>query len=327
MPVVRVLLAGVSSLLFCAAATCAAERSMQAAVRQPDGTLAVRTIPVPDPLAGQVRIKVRAAGVNPSDYGAIGMRNANIPPGFEVSGTIDALGPGVTGWSVGDEVICGGSGGGYAQYAVMPAVRLARKPRGISFIEAAGLPVAGETSYRSIIDDAKLAPGQRILIHGGAGGLGSAAVQIAHAQGAHVIATASSRNHQFLRGLGATEVIDYNSVRFEDHAKNLDVVYNTVDADASERSVGIVKRGGIIVSAVAAPSAARCEDAQIRCTRTVRDDVPTYGEILAKVVELVEAGKYKVNVDREFALADADQAWSISRQRHTRGKLIIVIPQ
>jgi NADPH:quinone reductase-like Zn-dependent oxidoreductase len=219
--------------------------------------------------------------------------------------------------------------GAYAQYVVAPVDRVAKKPAKISYEEAAGIPVVGETAYRALHEVAKLQKGQRILIHGGAGGVGSAGVQIAKAQGAYVIATASSRNHDFLRSIGADEVIDYNTVKFEERVKGVDVVLNTANLDTGVRSLtpGVLKQDGILVTVVQPTTAEQCAAAKVRCGRPDRTTGPSVTELLTKVGGLVDAGKYKVNVDQKFTLATAQDAWDLGRQKHTRGKLVIVVPQ
>lgn len=297
--------------------------TMQAAVYQ-GGRLTLETRDIPQAGANEVRIKVRAAGVNPVDYSALGARDGNIP-GFDVSGTIDAVGPGVTRFKVGDAVLARGRAG-YAQYAIAPVTTVSPKPARLSFEEAAGIPVVGETAYRALVEVAKLGPGQRLLVHGGAGGVGSAGVQIAKARGAYVIATASPRNHEFLRGIGASEVIDYNAVKFEEQLEELDAVLNTVDVATGVRSLGVLKPDGILVSVVPQPSAQQCQAANVRCARPDRSTGPSVAALLDKVGELVAAGQYRVNVDRTFALAQANEAWELAKQKHTRGKLIITMP-
>jgi NADPH:quinone reductase-like Zn-dependent oxidoreductase len=300
---------------FVGASTQAAE-NMRAAVLKGD-SLALSSVPKPEPAAGQVRIKVHAASINPVDW-----RNGARIPGRDVAGVIDALGSAVSQWKVGDPVIAILSGG-YAEFAIAGADAVARKPTDISFEEAAGLPVVGETAWRAIVTVADVKPGQRVLIHGGAGGVGSAAVQVAHARGAHVIATASTRNHDFLRSIGADEVIDYNTTRFEETVQPVDMVLNTVDPQTGARSIGIIKRGGILVSIVGEPDAKQCAEAQIRCAITGQST----GAMLKEVTALVEAGKYRAPVDQVFPLAQADQAWQLGRQRHTRGKLILKVSE
>ena len=302
-----------------------AAADMQAAVVS-GGKLVAQTKPIPEPAANEVRIKVRAAGVNPADHGFFSRRDGAVP-GFDVSGVVDAVGADVKDWKKGDAVIAMAPNGGYSQYVVAPIVRVARKSEKISFEEAAGIPVVGETSYRALMEDAQLKAGQRILIHGGAGGVGSAAVQIAKAQGAYVIATASPRNHEFLRSIGADEVIDYNTVRFEEKVKDLDVVLNTVDVETGARSLGVIKPNGVLVTVVAPTTAEACAAANVRCLRPNRNTGPTVAELLTKVDALIDAGKFRINVDKAIPLADAQQAWDLSKQKHTRGKLVIVVPQ
>jgi len=301
----------------------AAPDRMQAAEVGPDGALSVQTRPVPQPGADEVLVRVRAAGVNPVDWKSA-RRRSGMVPGTDVAGTIDSLGAGVTGWRVGEPVLgFARESGSYAEYAVIPVMSLARKPKSMTFEEAAGVPIAGETAWRSLHETAKIGKGQTILIHGAAGGVGSAAVQIAKAAGARVIGTASPDNHDFLRSLGVDQVIDYRSQRFEDVVRDVDFVFNTADAETAVRSVGIVKRGGTLVSITGAPSAAECAAAGIACARPSREAGPTNADMLAHVVELADRGKYKVHVDEVFSLADAGKAWEKSRAGHTRGKLVI----
>ena len=305
----------------------AAAADMQAATVT-NGKLAVQSKPIPEPAANEVRIKVRAAAVNPVDYGRFGSREGAVP-GFDASGVIDTVAPGVTGWKKGDEVIVMAPIGAYAQYVVAPVDRVAKKPAKISYEEASGIPVVGETAYRALHEVAKLQKGQRILIHGGAGGVGSAGVQIAKAQGAYVIATASPRNHDFLRSIGADEVIDYNTVKFEERVKGVDAVLNTANLETGVRSLtpGVLKPDGILVTVVQPTTAEQCAAAKVRCGRPDRTTGPSVTELLTKVGGLIDAGKYKVNVDQKFTLATAQEAWDLGRQKHTRGKLVIVVPQ
>jgi NADPH:quinone reductase-like Zn-dependent oxidoreductase len=309
----------------CAAsmASLAAPEKMQAVEVRVSGMLTVETRPVPRPGASEVLVRVRAAGVNPVDWKSASRRYGMVP-GTDVSGTIDSLGEGVTGWSVGEPVLgFARQSGSYAEYAVVPVDSLARKPKSMTFEEAAGVPIAAETAYRSLHETARIRKGQTILIHGAAGGVGSAAVQIAKAAGARVIGTASAGNEEFLRSLGVDQFVDYRTQRFEDVAKDVDLVLNTADAQTSARSVGVVKRGGVLVSVVAPAGAAQCAAAGIECLRPDRARGPSNAEMLSRVVELAEQGRFKVYVDEVFALADAGKAWEKSRTGHTRGKLII----
>jgi NADPH:quinone reductase-like Zn-dependent oxidoreductase len=308
-------------------ATLAAPEKMQAVEVRVSGALTVETRPVPRPGPGEVLIKVRAAGVNPVDWKAAA-RRLGMVPGIDVSGTIDTLGEGVTAWKVGDPVLgFARQSGSYAEYAVIPVDSLARKPKSLTFEQAAGVPIAGETAYRSLHETANLRKGQTVLIHGAAGGVGSAAVQIAKAAGARVIGTASANNQDFLRSLGVDQAIDYRSQKFEDVVKDVDLVLNTANADTTARSIGIVKKGGMLVSIVGPPDAAACAAAGIQCARPSRENGPSNADMLARVVELADQGKFKVHVDEVFSLADAGKAWDKSRTGHARGKLIIRVSE
>ncbi len=191
----------------------------------------------------------------------------------------------------------------------------------MSFEEAAGIPVVGETAWRAMVTVSNVQAGQRVLIHGGAGGVGSSAVQIAKARGAYVIATASPSHNALLHSLGADEIIDYHSVRFEDAVKNLDVVLNTVDADTTVRSIPVVKPGGVLVSVVGAPPAAQCAAANIRCSITGS----VTGEFLGALSDLTERKQFRVIIDQRLPLGDAAKAWELNRSGHTGGKIILEV--
>jgi NADPH:quinone reductase-like Zn-dependent oxidoreductase len=288
-----------------------------------DGGASVQSVPKPEPQAGQVRIKVRSASVNPVDWklAAHVAPGSELIPGKDVAGVIDATGPAAGAWKVGQQVIALVTNGAYAEYVVAPVSAVAPKPARLSFEEAAGIPVVGETAWRSMVTVADVHAGQRVLIHGGAGGVGSSAVQIAKARGAYVIATASPRHADLLRSLGADEVLDYNSVRFEDKVKDLDIVLNTVDADTGARSVGVLKPGGMLVSVVGQPPAGPCEAAKIRCAIPG----PVSGAMLGPLSELANSGKFRSVIDQRLPLADASKAWELSRAGHTGGKIILEV--
>lgn len=305
----------------------AAPEKMQAVEVGPGGALSVQTRPVPRPGEGEVLIKVRAAGVNPVDWKSAA-RRLGMVPGTDVSGTIDTLGEGVTGWKIGDQVLGFARGSGsYAEYAVIPVSSLARRPASMTFEQAAGVPIAAETAYRALHEAGRIERGQTVLIHGAAGGVGSAAVQIAKAAGARVIGTASPNNQEFLRSLGVDQPIDYRSQKFENLVKNVDLVLNTADAETTARSISVVRAGGTLVSIVGPPNPQACAAAKIRCVRPDRESGATNADMLARVVELADAGKFKVFVDSTYSLANTAKAWAKSREGHTRGKLIIVVSE
>jgi len=261
--------------------------------------------------------------VNPVDWkqAARAAPGGRLIPGRDLSGVIDAVGDAAGPWKVGDAVIAIATGGSYAEYAIAAVNAVAPKPRRLSFEEAAGMPVVGETAWRALVTIAEVRPGERVLVHGGAGGVGSSAVQVAKARSAYVIATASPAHDAFLRSLGVDEVIDYHKVGFEEKLKDIDVVLNTVDAETGARSIAIVRPGGILVSVAGAAPATQCEAAKIRCAVT---GIAT-GEMLAAVSELADQGKFRIHIDRRFPLADAAQALELNRQGHTGGKIILVV--
>jgi NADPH:quinone reductase-like Zn-dependent oxidoreductase len=301
-------------------AALAAAGTMRAGVIT-DGAVKIESMPIPEPGQGQVRVKVRAVSVNPVDWkiAARAAPGSKQIAGRDMAGVIDAAGEGAGPWKVGDEIIGIAQGGSYAEYVLASTKAIAHKPKKMSFDESAGLPIVAETAYRAIITVADTQKGQRVLIHGGAGGVGSQAVQIAKARGAYVIATASARNHDFLRSLGADETIDYTAARFEDKVKNVDVVVNTADADTNARSVAVVKPGGILVSIVGPPPADACTAAKIRCAVTGSVN----GEMLPKVVELADEGKLKISIEKRMPMSEAAKAWEMNRAGHTRGKIIL----
>ena len=305
--------------------------TMQAIVVM-DGRAQLQTVPRPNPRAAQVRIKVRAAGVNPADWKRAQREpNSGRIPGWDVSGVIDTVGPSVRGWKVGDAVIGYLEGyGGYAQYAVVPVEHIARKPDRLSFNQAAGIPLVAATAWRALIDEAQLRAGQTVLIQGAAGGVGSAAVQIAAARGAaRIIGTASMQNDRFLRSIGATETIDYHTADFEKQIRGLDVVLNTVNPATAALSVQMLRPGGVLLSTAGPVPVEQCAAAHVRCVPIqILDEIGTpKNQSLAEVGKLADQGKYTVNIDATFPLAEATKAWELNRAGHTVGKIILIVPQ
>jgi NADPH:quinone reductase-like Zn-dependent oxidoreductase len=288
-----------------------------------NGNISIKDVPRPEsPAAGQVCVRVHAVSVNPVDWkrASAAAASGSVTPGRDFAGVIDAVGPSVAPWKVGDAVI-GVDSKSYAEYVLVPASAIAAKPARMSFAEAAGLGVAAETAYRAMVTVGDVQKGQKVLIHGGAGGVGSAAVQIAKARGAHVVATASARNQDFLKSLGADEVIDYQTTRVEDRVRDADLMLNTVTAEDNVRLVGVLRKGGLLVSIVGPPPAERCAAAGIRCAVTGSAN----GQVLAGVAELVNAGQLRVIVAQRMPLAEVAKAWEESRARHVRGKIILEV--
>jgi len=288
--------------------------------------------PKPSPGPGEVLVRVHAAGVNPADWKVReGYFEAMIPHalplilGWDVSGTIEAVGDGVTEWAVGDVIWANldiARDGAYAEYVVARAEILARKPDGLSHVEAASLPVAALTAWQSLFEVGGLQAGQTVLIHAAAGGVGSVAVQLAHAHGVHVIGTASARNHDYLQDLGADDLIDYNAARFEDVAKNVDVVLDTMGGETQARSWGVLKPGGILVSLVGPPDADAAKAHNVRAAFwSARSDARD----LDKIAAFLSEGKLKPTLGATFPLADARRAHEQSESGHTRGKIVLEV--
>jgi NADPH:quinone reductase-like Zn-dependent oxidoreductase len=294
--------------------------------------LVYEEVPRPSPGTGEVLIRVHAAGINPVDWkireGYLKqMREYTLPliPGWDVSGVVEALGVGVIELEQGEEVFSRpdiSRDGAYAEYIVVREAEVTPKPMSIGHVQAAAIPLAALTAWQSLFDAARLSRGQRVLIHAAAGGVGSFAVQLANWKGAHVIASASARNHDFLRQLGAAETIDYQTVRFEDVAKDVDVVYDTMGGDTQQRSWKVLKKGGILVSIVSPPSK---ELAAAHGVRAEYVFVQPNAQQLAEIARLVDFGKIKPVVETVLPLAEARQAQELNKKGHTRGKIVLKV--
>ena len=321
----------------------AVDATMQAAVVS-GGTIHVQQVARPVAGPGQVLVQVRYAGVNPADWKTAGgpaeepaaLTGAAIPnaagspvpgpiPGVDASGVIAALGRGVSGYKIGDPVLLWSQARGtYAQYVAVPADSMAHKPDGLSFAEAAGVAHASLAAWNLLIDQARVRPGQSVLVLGGAGGVGSAAVQIARNRGARVIATASARNADYLKGLGAEAVFDYTAQHFEDQLRDIDIAINTVDLDNAYRALAVVRRGGYLLSSVGLPAAAQCAARGVICCGRTFTGTPI-AAALKQIADWSRAGRFRVNIDRTFELTEVLKAWQHSQGGHTRGKSVIRI--
>src|ERR1700720_3036249 len=214
--------------------------------------------PRPEPKDNQVLVKVIAAAVNPVDamirsgkYAKVFGTTLPLIPGYDIAGIVEKTGAKVTRFKPGDGIYAYPRwGGGYAEYDVVDEAETAMKPKSINFVEAAGVPLVALTAWQALIDAAKLSAGQTVLIHGGSGGVGSFAIQIAKTRGAKVIATASTPNQDLLKQLGADVTVDYTKQKFEDVAKDVDLVLDSVGDDTLKRSYGVVRKGGMIVTIV-----------------------------------------------------------------------------
>ena len=288
-------------------------------------------VPLPTVGDDQVLIRVRAAGVNPIDWklrerGPRSGGPSERIPGFDAAGVIASVGKDVKDWRAGDEVVALTSpagGGAYAEYVAAFARDVARKPKNMTFEQAAGLPVAVTTVWSYLIRTVDTLKGKRVLIHGGAGGVGSVAVQVAKAHGAIVIATASARNHDYLRSIGADETIDYTKVKFEEAARDVDIVFDTVGGETLERSYVVPKRGGTLISIAGRPMPQQCAERGLDCPAPDGNDGANVS--LDAIRALSDAGKFSLNVDRTFPLAQAAQAQELNREGRTRGKIVLTV--
>jgi|HubBroStandDraft_6_1064221.scaffolds.fasta_scaffold02374_12 NADPH:quinone reductase-like Zn-dependent oxidoreductase len=280
------------------------------------GMLSFEDAPLPSPGEGEVLVRVHAASVNPADW-----KLRAIIPGRDVSGVVEAVGPGVTRFAQGDAVF-GNADGAYAQYAVANEAALARKPLTVDHIHAAAIPLAALTAWQALFEIAGLKEGRRLLIHGAAGGVGSFAVQLAKWKGARVAGTASSRNQLFLMSLGVDQAIDHFGQRFEDLVGPVDVVLDTVGGDAQRRSWNVLRKGGMLVSTVALPSA---EEARRReATAAIFTSRPD-GAQLAQIGELIDFGYVRPVVETVLPLSHAKRAHQISEAGHARGKIVLSV--
>ena len=287
-------------------------------------------VPRPEPKENEALVRVIASGVNPADPLTLSGKYARefgthmpLIPGYDVAGIVEKTGVKVTKLKAGDAIYGYPTfGGGWAEYVTVTEGEVAVKPASLSFTEAAAVPMGALTAWQALVDTAQLQPGQTILIHGGSGGVGSFAVQIAKARGAGVIATASTANQDLLRQLGADVPIDYTKTRFEEIAKDLDAVLDPVGKETLARSYDVVKKGGIVMSLVARPDRVELEKRGIRgATISVHPDA----EDLAEIAHLIDAGKIKPVVTQVLPLNEAIAAQQQAATHHTRGKLVLWI--
>ncbi len=286
----------------------------------------------PEPMGTEVLVRVRAAGVNPVDWvtraGKGYLDSFPLTVGWDISGVVEETGIGVTRFAPGDDVFgmpwFPRQAGAYAEYVTAPSRQLARKPPGLSHAEAAGLPLAGLTAWQVLVDAAGVEPGQRVLITGAAGGVGHLAVQIAKARGAYVIGTASAAKHDFVRALGADEVIDYRTVDPAGAVSDLDVVFDPVGGADVRNWLPTIKPGGVLLpfhTDDAEPPAAAAE----RRVRIAVVLVEPDGHALEALAALIEAGQLRVEIDTVLPLAEAAKAHEIGERGRTRGKIVLAI--
>jgi alcohol dehydrogenase len=293
----------------------------------------VDTAPKPSITADQVLVEVHAAAVNPFDWKVREGYMQNMIPltfpatlGGDVAGVVAEIGEDVSGVAVGDEVYGNANAvsgnGSYAEFTPVKASSLGPKPQSVDFQTAAALPLASVSAYQALVDHIGLKEGQKILIQGGAGGIGSFAIQIAKHIGAEVAATAATEDVEFVKSLGVDTVIDYKTQDFTTILKDYDAVFDTVGGDSYTKSYGVLKDGGIIVSMSEQPNEELAKEHNITALAQ-QSQVTT--ERLAKIAELVDEGIIKVNVDKVFPLDEAAEALAYIQDGKHRGKVVLKV--
>ena len=288
-------------------------------------------VPRPEPQAGQVLIQVYAAGVNPVDwkiregfFQQVYDYSLPVIAGADVAGVVASVGDGVTTLQPGQAVYGTADmalSGAYAEYAVGYADAIAPKPKTLDYIHAASVPIVAITAWQALFDGANLQPEQSVLIHGGAGGVGRYAIQLAKWKRARVIATASAANLDDLRNLGVDQAIDYASQPFEQQVKDVDVVLDLVGGETQARSWQIIRPGGVLVSTLGVPESGIPQGIKA---------VPVFANLransqLQQIAQLIDDGQIKASIEQVFELAEAAKAQEVSQHGHPRGKLVLQV--
>ena len=292
-------------------------------------------VPAPnDPSAGKVLVKIKAAGINPVDWK---IREGYMqqmmplqfpsPLGMDFSGVIEKVGQGVSEFRQGDEVygqasIMSGGSGAFAEMALANADTIAHKPKSLSHQEAAGLPLVGVSAWLALVETISLQKSQKILIHGGAGGIGSVSIQLAKHLGAYVATTVSTNDKQFAKELGADEIIDYQTQTFEELIRDCDAAFDTVGGETYSRSFKVLKRGGIIVSLMEQPNQELMKQFGVKA---IFQFTPVNRDRLTKLAQWVDQNNIRVNVEKTFPLEEAGKALDYQRDVHPRGKVVLTI--
>ena len=294
--------------------------------------LKLEQIPVPEPKQDEVLVQVTASGVNPADPLILGGKYAKefgthlpLVLGYDMAGTVVKAGAKVTKLKVGDPVYAYLLwGGGWAEYCISNETESAIKPKSLSFADASSVPLAALTAWQALIDAGNIQKGQTVLIHGGSGGVGSFAIQIAKARGARVIATASTANQDLLKQLGADVAIDYTKQKFEDLVHDVDFALLPVGGETMTRTYGVMKKGGVIATLVSRADPAELQKRGIRAAPIFsHPDARELGEI----TKLIEAGKIKPVVSQVLPLTEAAKATAQAETHHTRGKIVLKIAE
>lgn len=285
-------------------------------------------VEVPELQEGEVLVKNVVVGINPVDfkirqgqYPEVKQDKLPLTMGREVAGLIEKVGHNVSGFKPGDRVFAMiGADGGYAEYSRVPADHLALVPPSLDWIHAAGVPLAGHTAWQALVEHGRIEEGQKVLIHGGTGGVGHFAVQFARVKGAKVYATASTDSLGFLRELGVDRAIDYKTERFEDICKDFDLVIDLIGGDTQARSWQVLGEGGRLVSTLEMPDAHHPQAKGKTGTRFTADP---RGKELTEIAGLIEAGNVRVFIAKQFELEQAKQALDFIANEHVRGKVVL----
>ena len=287
-----------------------------------------KNAPKPTASRGQILVEVYAAGVNPVDWK---IREGYIPLKFPVilggdfSGVVADVGEGVSGFKKGLEVygyasVLGGGSGSFAEFVSADVKAMALKPKNISHVEASAFPLTGVSAWQALVDHIGLSRGKKILIHGGAGGIGSIAIQLAKHLGAYVATTVSSKDMQYIKELGADEAIDYKNQSFEDMLNDYDAVYDTVGGETYVKSFKVLRKGGVIVSMLEQPPSDLIKQYGVNAIGQLTQ---VNSERLSKLAELVDKRVIKVHVDKTFPLEQAGEALAYIQNGHPRGKVVL----
>lgn len=296
-----------------------------------ENVLRLERIERPEPGKGEVLVKVIAASVNPVDfktrkgeYPAVTAEDLPYVPGRDLAGEVVSVGEGVSAFSAGDRVfaILDGDHGGYEEFVAFPAAQLVAMPKTLNFDEAAAVPLAGMTAWQGLFQHGSVRSGQRVLIHGGGGGVGHFAIQFAKAKGAWVAATVSTPDVALARELGADEVIDYTTERFEDVVDPVDMVFDLVAGETRERSFGALKEGGIMVSTLGEPDKAEADRHKVRVAGYM---VGPNARQLSEIARLIDEGLVKVVLHKVFPLEEAAAAQTALEQEHVQGKIVLKV--
>jgi len=291
----------------------------------------LQEIPVPEARAGEILLKIHAASVNPVDhkiragkYPAVKADKLPYVLGRDVSGDVESCGPGVTAFAKGDSLYAmpGIDRGGHAEYITLKIGEASPKPKSLDHVAAAAVPLAGLTAWQGLFRHGGLRAGQKVLIHGGSGGVGHFAIQFAKAKGAYVVTTVSGQHVDFALEMGADQVIDYEKQRFEDEVRDVDLVFDLIGGETQDRSWGVLKKGGILVSTLMQPSA---EKAAAHGVRGMRYTAEESGSELGEIAALIDAGKVKPVVTKAFPLSDAAAAQRMVEQGHAQGKIVLTV--